>query len=86
MIAQLSLEEVTHRLLSLEERVALLSTRLPVPEKISEEHTIEYVIFVNGKETWSGQELEGSYLDIRDRYPNADVMISWRLQPSVTLV
>lgn len=86
MIAQLTLEEVTHRLLSLEERVALLSTRLPSMEKSTEEYAFEYVILVNGKEIWSGQELEGSYQDIRDHYPNADVMISWRLQPSVTLV
>ena len=86
MIAQLTLEEVTNRLLTLEERVAFLSTRLPLPEKTSDDQLFEYVILVNGQEVWSGQELENPYLDICRRYPQADVMISWRLHPSVTLV
>lgn len=86
MISQLTLEEVTNRLLSLEERVALLSTRLPAPEKTLGDHLYEYIILVNGQEIWAGHELKDAYLDIRHRYPKADVAISWRLHPSVTLV
>lgn len=86
MITQLTLEEVTDRLLSLEERVALLSTKLKPSEKSLTDHSFEYVILVNGQEVWSGLELEEQYLEICKRYPKADVMISWRLLPSLTLI
>ena len=86
MMNQLTLEEATNRLLSLEQRVALLSTQVPATETTPGNHLFEYVISVNGQEMWSGQELEKPYQDIRLRYPKADIMINWRLHPSVTLV
>lgn len=43
----------------------------------------EFIIRVDGKEVWSGMEMEQPFVELLSQYPNGKFSIGWRSSPMV---
>ncbi len=74
--------DVINRLQNLEEQVRRIHTKLQFDPGLP---GFEFYIEANGKEIWSGLDLQTHYTRILEQHPNKELVINWRSSP-VTLV
>lgn len=76
------LPEVINRLQHLEKQVDLIKMRLQSEPGLP---GFEFYVEADGKEIWSGLDLQTHYPNIMKQYPDKELVINWRSLP-VTLV
>ncbi len=77
-----ALPEVINRLQKLENQVSLINMKLRSEPGLP---GFEFFIEAEGKEIWSGLDLQTHYPEILEQYPDKELLINWRSFP-VTLV
>ncbi|MBF0228555.1 MAG: hypothetical protein HQK63_03025 [Desulfamplus sp.] len=77
-----TLSQVRDRLQNLEEQVRLMDKKLQFQSGLPH---FEFVIESEGEELWSGMDLLNRYPQIFQKYPDRELVISWRSSP-VTLI
>jgi len=81
MNSEVALKQMATRLQSLEEKVEAINVKLKPHPDTKGEQQMEFVILADGREVWSGPDLEKHFLEIHHRYPDAKIAISWRSVP-----
>jgi hypothetical protein len=82
VVEEMTLLQVIERLQVLENQVETIRTNLYSEPSQAD---FEFVVRVDGREVWSGSDVEAHYLEIRRQHPNAEVSIGWRA-PSAVLI
>lgn len=82
MAAEITLQEVTSRLESLEMKFDLLNARLETQSPTASTPSFEYIVFADEQEVGRGQKLYEKFPEILHKYPNTQISILWQPEQS----
>lgn len=71
---------LVNRIQQLEEQINIIDLRLQIQPTVPR---FEFVLKINDKAIWTGLDLSIQFPKILQKYPDDEIMISWRSSPMV---